>query len=66
MSNSEKSLVENFRDDPKILRLMEEGNLEKVAQLATAIGTAGGSPELRKYGRKLWEASQGASTRAKR
>ena len=61
MINSEKSLLDEFKNDPTILKLMQEGNLEKVARLATAMGTAGGSPELRRYGKLLWEQHLGAS-----
>lgn len=58
MIDSEKDLLKSFKQDPTILQLLDQGNLEKVAKLATAMGTAGGSPELRKYGKELWNASQ--------
>lgn len=61
MIGSKKDLVEGFKNDPTIIELMQEGNLEKVARLATAMGTAGGSPELRRYGKELWEKHLGAS-----
>lgn len=59
MTNPGKSLLESFKKDPTVVSLMREGNLEKVARLATSVGTAGGSPELRSYGKELWAASQG-------
>lgn len=49
------NLLDSFKSDTSVIKLMQEGNLEKVARLATAIGTAGGSPELRKYGKELWD-----------
>lgn len=58
MIDSREKLLADFKNDPKIQTLLQEGNLEKVAKLATAMGTAGGSPELRKYGKELWNASQ--------
>lgn len=58
MISSSKKLLDNFKKDPVILDLLAQGNLEKVARLATAMGTAGGSPELRKYGKELWDSSQ--------
>lgn len=58
MINPEEKLLEDFKNDPSILRLMQEGNLEKVAKLATSVGTAGANPKLRKYGKELWIASQ--------
>lgn len=59
MNSSSKKLLDNFKKDPVILDLLAQGNLEKVARLATAMGTAGGSPELRRYGKDLWDKYQG-------
>lgn len=58
MTDSRKTLLADFKNDPTIQKLMREGNLGKVARLATAMGTTGGSPELRRYGRELWEDSR--------
>lgn len=52
------NLLAAFKNDPEVQKLTNSGNMKKVAQLATAMGTAGGSPELRKYGKELWERSQ--------
>lgn len=58
MTDPRKDLLEDFKQDPTILQLLDQGNLEKVAKLATAMGTAGKSPELRRYGKELWIVSQ--------
>jgi hypothetical protein len=58
MKSPEDELLESFKKDPMILSLMKQGNLGKVAKLATSVGTAGSSPELRKYGKQLWDESQ--------
>jgi hypothetical protein len=56
ISNMNKpNLLQSFKEDPLVVRLMNEGNLERVAQLATSMGTAAADPELRRYGKELWE-----------
>lgn len=55
---TQPSLLEKFKTDPSIVKLMSEGNLERVSRMATAMGTVSRSPELRKYGKELWESSQ--------
>lgn len=58
MIDPKKNLLESFKQEPLVLELLAKGDTKKVAKLATAMGTAGGSPELRKYGKELWNASQ--------
>lgn len=58
MEKLNTELLESFKKDPQILNLMGQGNLEKVARMATAMGTVSASPELRKYGKELWIESQ--------
>lgn len=49
------NLLKKFKEDPLIIELMRKGDLERVSQLASGMGTVAGDPELRRYGKELWE-----------